>query len=176
MIVKVGSKNATKVTAVQNILSAHPLFPDLVIEPVEVKVEEFGHPKNLTETIDGAKKRARTAFLNCSYSVGLESGLIKSSAAKSGFFETTACAIYDGKQYHLGLAPSFEWPKEMIELILAGYDGSQAFKKIGLTQHDKIGTAEGGIHVLTHGKISRTKLNELALIMALVHLENPDIY
>lgn len=64
----------------------------------------------------------------------------------------------------------------MVELILKGYDGSQAFKQLGLTDHQKIGTAEGGIHVLTHGKINRTKLNELAVTMALIHLENPDHY
>lgn len=176
MIVKVGSKNATKVAAVQNILSSHELFPGAVIKPVEVKVEEFGHPKSLEETIDGAKSRARMAFSNCSYSIGLESGLIEVAAAKSGYFETTVCAIYDGKAFHLGLAPSFEWPKSMVELILKGYDGSQAFKQLGLTDHQKIGTAEGGIHVLTHGKINRTKLNELAVTMALIHLENPDHY
>lgn len=176
MIIKVGSLNPTKLAAVKQLVNGHPLFAGALVKGVEVKVDEFGHPKSLTETIAGAQARAQQAFINCKYSFGIESGLIEATPAKSGYFETTACAIYDGENYHLGLAPSFEWPKQMVEFILQGYDGSQAFKRVGLTKHHKIGTAEGGIFVLTHGKINRTKLNELAITMALIHLENPDHY
>jgi non-canonical (house-cleaning) NTP pyrophosphatase len=102
--------------------------------------------------------------------------MFKAPDTKSGYFETTVCAIFDGERYHMGLAPSFEWPKAMVELILQGYDGSQAFKRLGYTDHHKIGTAEGVIYTLTHGKIDRTKLNELAIMMALIHLENPELY
>jgi inosine/xanthosine triphosphatase len=176
MIINVGSKNPTKLAAVNNVISGHKLFSGAETKGVEVDIEEFGHPKTLEETILGAKQRAHQAFKDCTYSFGLESGMFKSKDAKSGYFETTVCAIYDGKQFHLGLSPSFEWPTKMVELILAGSDGSQAFKQIGLTEHKKIGTGEGGIHILTHGKLNRTKLNELAITMALIHLENPEHY
>jgi inosine/xanthosine triphosphatase len=176
MVINVGSTNQTKVAAVKNLLAGHKLFPNATVKAVEVSVDEFGHPKTLADTIEGAKQRAKLAFSSCDYCIGIESGLIEESAAKSGYFETTVCAIYDGKNYHLGLSPSFEWPKQMVELILNGYDGSQAFKQIGLTSQPKIGTAEGGIYILTHGKINRTKLNELAITMALIHLENPSHY
>jgi inosine/xanthosine triphosphatase len=176
MIINIGSKNPTKIAAVTNLVTGHPLFDDVVVKSVEVDIEEFGHPKSLKSTIHGAKQRAKQAFENCSYSFGIESGLLKSPDAKSGYFETTVCAIFDGSHFHIGLAPSFEWPKAMIKLILGGLDGSQAFKEVGLTEHQKIGAAEGSIYILTHGKINRTKLNELAIMMALIHLENPEHY
>ncbi|HVS78839.1 MAG TPA: DUF84 family protein [Candidatus Saccharimonadales bacterium] len=176
MKINVGSMNPTKVTAVRNIAAGHELLDGAEVKGIEVDIEEFGHPKSLQDTIEGAKARAKMAFKDCELSVGLESGLMKAVPSKTGYFETTACAIYDGKDFYLGLAPSFEWPPEMVKLILQGMDGSQAFKHLGLTDHKKIGTAEGVIHVLTHGKINRVKLNELAFIMALLQLENPRLY
>ncbi len=168
--------NPTKLQAVCNILTDHPLFKDALISAVDANVAEFDHPKTLGDTIAGAKQRAKTVFGGCKYSFGLESGIMPAPDTKSGYLETTVCAIYDGKNYHLGLSPSFEWPKKMIDLIIDGKDGSQAFKELGLTTHEKIGVAEGAIFILTHGKIDRTKVNELAVMMALIHLENPDHY
>lgn len=176
MKINVGSLNPTKLIAVRNITVAHDLFKDATVDGIEVEVEEFGHPKSLQETIAGAQQRAEKAFVNCSYGVGLESGLFEATGTKSGYFETTACSIFDGENHHIGMGPSFEWPVAMVKLILDGLDGSQAFKKIGLTNHEKIGVAEGGIYILTNGKINRVKLNELAFTMALLQLENPKHY
>jgi inosine/xanthosine triphosphatase len=176
MVITVGSQNQTKITAVKNITQQSELLEGAQVRGMMIDIEEFGHPKTLADTIAGAKQRAQAAFVGCTYSVGLESGLMVARDTKSGYLETTVCAIYDGKTYHIGLGPAFEWPRKMIDLILAGKDGSQAFREVGLTDHQKIGTAEGGIHVLSHGKINRTKLNELALTMALIHLENPEHY
>lgn len=176
MKINVGSNNPTKVTAVRNIAAKHVEFKDAAVIGLGVDIEEFGHPKSLSETIAGARQRAEKAFTDCSYSVGLESGLFEAPETKSGYFETTACSIFDGQRHHVGLGPSFEWPVEMVKLILKGLDGSQAFKKIGLTTHDKIGVAEGGISILTKGKVNRIKLNELAFTMALLQLENPKHY
>jgi len=176
MKINIGSKNPTKVAAVKNVLLGHELFEGAIIKAIEVDIEEFGHPKTLEDTIRGAEQRAKQAFVDCTYSIGLEGGMIEAPQAKSGYFETTVCAVFDGKRFHLGLGPSFEWPTKVVELIFKGYDGSQAFKEAGLTDHEKIGTAEGSIYLLTHGKVNRTKLNESALIMALIHLENSDHY
>lgn len=176
MKIHVGSLNPTKIYGVKNVVPTSFLLKKAEVVGVDAQVEEFGHPKTLDETIDGAKNRAFVVFEGSDISVGLESGLFVSSSAKSGYFETTACAIYDGENYHIGLSPSFEWPAEMVKLILAGHDGSQAFKLLGLTDHEKIGAVEGAISILTKGKINRTKLNELAFTMALMHLENPEQY
>lgn len=174
--IHVGSKNQTKIQAAENILATSDLFRGAVVKGVEVEVEEFGHPKTITETIRGAKERAEAAFQGSDIAVGLESGLLEAPETRTGYLETTVCALYDGDQYSIGMAPSFEWPSEVLRLILNGRDGSQAFKEVGLTDHVKLGTAEGAIHVLTHGAINRTKLNELAITMALAQLQNPGHY
>lgn len=91
--------------------------------------------------------------------------------------EVAVCAIYDGKQFHLGLSPGFEWPKSVTDLIVnQGLDGSQALREAGFTDHEKIGTAEGGIWIFTHGKMNRKEYNKLAVMMALIHLENKEYY
>ncbi len=152
------------------------MFEDAVVSGVDIQIEEFGHPKSLSETVQGAMDRACASLQDADYSFGIESGLVAVPKTKSGYMETTICAIYDGENYSLGMGPAFEWPREMVDLILSGKDGSQAFKQIGLTSDEKVGTQNGGIHVLTKGKINRTKLNELAVMMALIHLENKEYY
>ena len=174
--IHVGSKNVTKIQATENIFGSNELFKDVAVTGVDVDVEEFGHPKTIAETIRGAKDRARAAFKGADLAVGLESGLYLAPETSTGYLETTACAIYNGERYAIGTAPSFEWPPEVLKLILSGLDGSRAFKEIGLTDHEKIGTAEGAIHILTHGGMDRVKLNELAIMMALMQLQNPEHY
>ena len=174
--IHVGSMNQTKIQATQNILLKSSIFEGAEVVGVKIEIEEFGHPKTIDETIAGAKERAEAAFPGSDLSVGLESGLIVAPYTKSGYLETTACVLYDGERYAIGLSPSFEWPPEMTKLILGGMDGSQAFKAIGLTEQEKIGAAEGGMHVLSHGKLNRTNLNELAILMALIQFENSDHY
>ena len=176
MKVNVGSLNPTKINSVKNLIVGHPLFKNAVVSGVDIQIKEFGHPKSLSETVQGAMDRALASFLDADYSFGIESGLVAVPNTKSGYMETTVCAIYDGENYSLGMGPAFEWPKEMLDLILSGQDGSQAFKQIGLTSDEKVGTQNGGIYVLTHGKINRTKLNELAVMMALIQLENKEHY
>lgn len=179
MKINVGSKNITKVTAVRDAITLYPnLFKDAEVEGVDVKVELFGHPKNLKETIEGAVERAKQAFINCNYSFGLEGGLMEVPFSKSGFMEVGACAIYDGKNFSLGLSPAFEWPKEVTKLIISGKaDASQAFYQLGLTHHEKLGAVEGGIiGFLTEGKLTREDFTKYSIIMALVHLEKPELY
>lgn len=174
--IHVGSINQNKIQATQNVLTAQEMYRGATVVGVDVSVEEFGHPKNIEETIKGAKNRALAAYEGSDLAVGLESGLIVAPNTKTGYLETTACAIYDGHDYSVGLSPAFEWPKNVLKLILSGHDGSQAFKMAGLTDYEKVGTANGAIHMLTHGAVDRTKLNELAMAMALIQLQNPEHY
>lgn len=179
MNINVGSKNQTKIKAVQDTVNLYPkLFPNPVITGVDVNVELYGHPKSLTETIQGAVSRAKTAFVKCDYSFGLEGGLMEVPFSKTGFMEVGACAIYDGKEIHLGLGPSYEWPKEVTKMILEGKaDASQAFKQLGLTHHEKLGAVEGGIiGFLTGGRLTREEFTKYSIIMAMIHLERPKLF
>ena len=75
------------------------------------------------------------------------------------------------------MSPAYEWPIAVADGILdKGLDGSQALKAAGLTTHDKIGAAEGGIFLLTNGRMNRTDLNRSAVMMALIQLEHPQQY
>jgi|SRR3989339_883640 len=121
--------------------------------------------------------RLKNAYFHWIFNATLVGGLIEVFGTKSGYMEMTVCAIYDGKQFHLGLSPGFEWPKSVVEFILnRGLDGSQALRQAGFTDHEKIGTVEGGIWILTHKKINRKEYNKLAVAMALIHLENKEHY
>ncbi len=177
MIVTVGSTNETKVGAVREMIAQYPLFTGAEIVPVDVTVEQFGHPKNIEETVEGAVSRARQAFQECDYSFGIESGLMAVPYATSGYLEIGVCAIFDGKQFHIGAAPAFEWPRGVVERILEqGQDGSAAIRDAGFTDHQKIGTAGGVIGLLTNGRMNRKEQNKQAVMMALVQLEHPDKY
>lgn len=179
MKIGVGSKNKTKVAAVQDAVSLYPnLFPNAEVIGIDVRIEEFGHPRNISETVAGAVERAKQAFVGCDYGFGLEGGLLEVPQTVSGHMETGACAIYDGTSIYLGLAPSFEWPKGVTEMILQGEaDASQAFKKLGLTEHEKLGALDGGIiGMLTHGRLPREDFSKFSIMMALIHLEKAEMY
>ena len=178
-IITVGSKNKLKIAAVKSAVKHYPsLFSNAVIQGVEVNPPEFGHPKNIEETVSGAIQRAKTAYQNCTYSVGLEGGLLKVPHTHSGYLETGACAIYDGKNIYIGLAPAFEWPLSVTQLIMAGEaDASLAFKKLGLTTHNKLGNVEGGIiGLLTNQRMTRESFTEYSITMALIQMEKRELY
>ena len=175
MRVGVGSKNGTKVRAVAEVLLDYPMFAGAEVVSVDVDVEQFGHPKNLEETVAGAIDRAKRSFAGHAYGFGIEGGLMAVPYTKSGHMEVAACAIYDGMRVHLGLSPAYEWPKSVIESILhGGLDGSQAMKAAGLTLREKVGEHEGFVGVFTRGRTNRTEYNKAAVVMALMQLENPE--
>lgn len=179
MKINVASKNQTKINAVKEALKLYPKhFLNVEIKSVAVNIEEFGHPKNIGQTMQGAVERAKTAFQDCDYSFGLEGGLIQVPLSKTGFMEVAACAIFDGKDICLGLGPAFEWPKDVLKLILKNEaDASQAFKKLGLTKSEKLGAAPGGIiGQLTFGRLTREEQIKQSIITALIQLENLELY
>lgn len=179
MKINVGSKNKTKIKAVLDAVVLYPnLFPKPEIVGIDVRVDLYGHPKNIKETIQGAITRAKEAYVNCKYSFGLEGGLMEVPFSETGFMEVGACAIYDGKNTYIGLAPAFEWPRQVTELILSNKaDASQAFKQLGLTHHEKLGAVEGGIMgFLTDNKLTREDFTKYSIIMAVIRLEKPELY
>lgn len=177
MKVNVGSKNQVKINAVEEILKDYPIFVDAKVVGVDAQVPEFGHPKTMDETVVGAQQRAKDVFDGCDYSFGIESGMMVVSASKTGFMHMTICAIYDGLHYHLGCSSMFEFPKKVTELILKeNLDGSQAYKKAGLTSESKIGATHGAIYDLSKGRMDRKEYTKQAIMMALIHLENPELY
>ena len=173
MQINVGSKNKVKVEAVAEILKEYPHLAHAHIESAEVSSGVADQPKSLEETIRGAMNRAKGAWGSCDYSIGLESGLMQVPFSKTGHMDVCACAIYDGREFHLGLSSAWEFPdKKVLDYMLNdGLDMSQAINKAGLTKNPKVGSEEGAIGILTKGRLDRKEYTKQALRTALIHLE-----
>jgi inosine/xanthosine triphosphatase len=176
MKILIGSVNKVKVDAVAEIICEYPHLEHAEVEGVDVSSGVSPQPKTLLETITGAKNRARGAFADCDYAIGLESGLMEVPLSKSGFMDICVCVIYDGKESHLGISSAWEFPDpKVIALIIdEGLDMSQAINKVGLTTNPNIGMAEGAIGILTKGRIDRKEHTKQALRTAFIHLEQFD--
>lgn len=169
--------NPAKIAAVKEIVQSYPMLAMAEIAGFEALSGVSSQPKSLQETIEGAKNRARNAFKDCDLSFGLESGLMAVPHTKTGYMDVTCCAIYDGKDFHIGLSSAFEHPREAVRLVFEeGMDINQAFHKIGLTGNVKIGSAEGAIGILTKGRLTRKDYTKQAILTALIHLENPHLF
>jgi inosine/xanthosine triphosphatase len=177
MKINVGSQNQNKVRAVEEALAEFPEYKNSKVEGLEVDSGVSNQPKSIEETLDGAMNRAKNAFKNCDYSVGLEAGLMKMPHTKSGYVDVTMCAIYDGKRFHLGGSSIFEYPKSMVDLIFSkNYEVDEAAYEIGITDNVRIGKANGMIDLLTKGRITRKDYTKEAVTNALIHLINPEHY
>jgi inosine/xanthosine triphosphatase len=177
MKINIGSKNPQKIDSLKEILKEYPDFLNAEVISKDVSSDISGQPKSLDETTQGAINRAKNAFDDCDYSVGLESGLMKVPGTKTGYMDFTCCVIYDGKKTHLGLSSAFEHPKVVIDHIFKnGLDASTAFHSAGLTEDTYIGYNEGIIGFLTKNRLTRKEYTKEAIRTALIHLENKDLY
>lgn len=180
MIIAIGSTNVAKVAAVKEIIERSPLFSGVQIVSLSTHSDVSSQPLSLQETIQGAKNRARSAFNKCNpctYSFGIESGLMETSDVSTGFLHISICSIYDGEHYYVGLSTGFELPPQILELILVQkMDLSQACLHSGISHNEKIGSTEGLIGVLTKGKIDRKEYSKQCIIAAILQLENGEWY
>ncbi len=172
----VGSKNPAKVDAVREILQEYSHLKDLEVVGTDVSSDVPDQPRSLEETTNGAVNRAKNAFGQCTYSVGIESGLMPVPHTKSGYMDVCVVAIYDGSELHLGLSSAFEFPDtEITRMIMEdGLDMSEAINKAGMTADPKIGSGQGAIGILTKGRVDRKEYTKQALRMALIHIDNHD--
>jgi inosine/xanthosine triphosphatase len=177
MIINIASKNPIKIRALEETISQYPLFSDAKIMSLEIDSGVSDQPKSMDETIKGATNRALQAFMGCDYSVGIEDGLMKVPHTKTGYMNVTVCSIYDGKTHSLGLSSAFEYPVEATRYAVEGnMDMNQVFAKLGLTKNPKVGNSEGAIGILTKGRLPRKETAKQAIMMALIQIENPELY
>ncbi len=175
MKIIVASQNPEKVKAVEETIKDYPFLAGAIVESVSITSGVADQPQSLEETVRGAVNRAKAAYDECRYSIGIESGLFSVPYTQSGSMNVCVCAIYDGKEIYLGLSPAFEPPKKVIELMQKGLNMSDATKAAGLTDKDHIGSSGGIIGLMTHGRLDRLTATKQAVITALIHLENTDL-
>jgi len=174
MIINVGTENKSKLRAVQAAFKHY--FTDFEVRAVPVESVVSAQPQGLDEITRGAKHRAKAAFTDCDLSVGIESGIFKFPRTHSGFMDTSCCAIYDGDKVYLGASPLFEHPVHVIEKLLKdNTEIATVFKEMGYGG-DTLRHDEGAIGFLTKGKITREKITEIGLLMALAQIINKECY
>jgi inosine/xanthosine triphosphatase len=180
MRIVVGSTNPVKVNAVREVLKKYSQYADADIESVKVNSGVPEQPRSMRETIDGAVNRARAAYLSSpgyDLGFGIEDGLMEVPHTETDYMNLTACAIYDGKNTHLGLGPAFEYPAQVTRIAVEeGLDIDEAMVKAGLTNDPDIGSHGGAIGFLTKGRITRTEYIKPAIRMAIIHLENSRLF
>lgn len=177
IIINIGSTNPTKIKALEEAISEYDFIKPFQITNSGTDSGVSNQPKSLQEIITGAKNRARNSFIRCNYSFGIESGLMSVPETKTGYMDVCICAIYDGRNYHLGMSCAFEPPIDVVKLVIEkGMDLNQATNRAGLTESEKIGLAEGIIGLLTKNRVTRKDYTKQAIQMALIHLENPNSY
>ncbi len=174
-----GSENMVKKEALEEVIKDYDFLANATVGTRKVRSLVSSQPLNLKEIIYGATNRAKQAYENCDYSFGIESGFMQLPYAlfvKTGYMELTVCAAYDGRSISLGFSQSFECPQKVIDEILKGRDLEEACIATGLTANSRIGEAEGILGILTKGRVTRKDYTKQAIRMALIQLENPNLY
>lgn len=144
MIISIGSRSIPKITAITRAFSYYPELWINDFEKIEYIImpkdsnkmqktgqekDEFSevscNPLTLSETISGAKIRAKKAFeysinINgkCNFGVGIEAGMFPVEEVETKFMDASICAIYDGEKYYIGFSPSFEYPAIVVKRVL----------------------------------------------------------
>ncbi|MGB0757849.1 MAG: inosine/xanthosine triphosphatase [Patescibacteria group bacterium] len=179
MKVIVGTQNKGKIQSVVDALHNYPEYKGCNVVGRDVETGVNDQPIGLDETITGAKNRARLAYESqeSDLGVGLESGIFKVPHTKSKYMDTTACAIFDGQEYHIGLSSCFEYPKVMVDKVLnEEKEITDIALELGFAEDRAFREGQGMIGTLTKGVITRVKFSEQAVHTALVHLLNQKHY
>ena len=170
MKIIVGSANQVKVDMVKEVVKEYSSLAQAEVTGVNVPSGVPDQPTSLEEMMDGAINRAKGAFKECHYSVGIESGL--HNFPKAGYMELTGCVFYDGKNIYPGLSAAFPCPEEVIDLVLnQGLNLSEASYQAGLTTNRELGKAEGIVGVLTKNRITRRDYTAQAIHFAIIGIE-----
>lgn len=174
MMVAVGSKNKAKLLAAKRTFGK--FFKGVKVTGFGVESRVRAQPLSLEETIKGATNRAKAAWkkCRCDFSVGIEAGLFPVKGTQSGYMDVAAVAIFDGRKVYLGLSPSFEYPKKVVDKILKhGKEVSEVFSE---EWNEDTRDIKGAIGRLTKGKVPRHALHEMGLLMALAPVINKKFY
>jgi inosine/xanthosine triphosphatase len=170
MRIAVGSLNPVKVKAAENVFRR--VYGDVTVEGIEVSSgvpdQPFGE-----ETVAGAINRAKSAYADEKYdmSVGIEAGLFKVGEMT---LDLQYCAIYDGSWLTLGCGSGFEYPPVVLDEVLGGKEVGDVMSRVAGIEN--LGEKEGAIGFLSRGLLSRTRLTEQSVFMALLPRMNPGLY
>jgi len=186
-LIAVGTTNKCKLAAVKATLEQWGIVGTGELEPAtkgyKVPSEISEQPMSLAETYEGAMNRARNAYTKAKaegqdsaiLALGIESGLNFTPDGRA--YDLCVCSAYDGKHFSQGMSCAFEIPPAVLRHIQeGGMDLSQASNAAGLSSNPDLGEAEGIIGILSRGRITRFDYTKQAIAMALMLLENAELY
>lgn len=172
MKVLIATKNAGKIEGAKRALSHY--FSDVEIEGIPVESNVAEQPVN-NDIYNGAKNRVRNLQkyandnnISADLYLSIESGINNSLGR---WMITNIAVIEDNGTFEsYGTSPSFPVPEKLVEDII-NTDLSRVMDKI-FEKDEERHNKGGGIQLLTHNKITRIDLTEMAFIMALTKYIN----
>lgn len=171
----VASINPVKIAATQRAFSQVFSHDDVVTKGVSVTTGVSEQPRGNTETLRGARNRARAAkklFPTADYWVGLEGGVYED---REGMGEVAWMYILskDGS-VGKGRTGTFFIPPAAVDLIYQGHELGTVGDILFGTRNGK--QKDGFVGALTNKLITRTALYEHALLLALIPFMQPHLY
>ncbi len=154
MIVRVATANPMKIQATRKAFAR--FFKNVKVVGIEVPSSVSAQPLSFGEIVRGAKERARRAFGEADFSVGIEAGVFRVAAVSPRPFQITMACVFDGKRESLGAGPFYEVPERMVREIVKADTGSVA--------------------VVTKGKVTREQVTRDAVTMALAPFVSASLY
>lgn len=172
MKVLIATKNQGKIEGAKKALLNYFDNIEIIGIPVESNVSE--QPVN-DEIYNGAKNRVRNLkeyakgnSIDADLFLSIESGI---NNVLGRWMITNIAVIEDNNDFEsYGTSPSFPVPDRLVNDII-NTDLSQVMNKV-FTKDDERHNKGGGIQLLTHDRISRIDLTEMAFIMALTKYIN----
>lgn len=154
MIVRVATSNPMKVTATRKSFSKY--FKKVQVLGVKISDSVSPQPLSFGEIVRGARERARRAFGECDFSVGIEAGIFRIAPVSANAFQITVACITDGARETLGAGSFYEVPSKQVRDIVKSDTGSVA--------------------VVTKGKMTREQVTRDAVLMALAPWVSAELY
>lgn len=172
MKVLIATKNAGKIEGARRALSHY--FSDVEIEGIPVESNVGEQPVN-NDIYNGAKNRVKNLKkyandnnISADLYLSIESGINNSLGR---WMITNIAVIEDNDTFEsYGTSPSFPVPEKLVEDII-NTDLSKVMDKI-FEKDEERHNKGGGIQLLTHNKITRIDLTEMAFVMALTKYIN----
>ena len=176
MKVVIGTKNPGKIEGAKKALSYY--YKDIEIKGIPVESDVGEQPVN-DEIYIGAKNRVKNLKKYCNNNnieadlyLGIESGITNSLGR---WLITNIAVIEDNNNFEsYGTSPSFPVPERLVKDVINS-DLSKAMDKV-LGEDKERHNKAGGIQLLTHNKVTRIDLTEMAFTMALTKYINGEIW
>lgn len=174
MKVLIATKNQGKIEGAKRALEKY--FNEIEIQGIPAESNVSEQPVN-SEIYNGAKNRvknlkkyAQENNIKADLYLSIESGI---SNLLERWMITNIAVIEDNDDFEsYGTSPSFPVPERLVDEII-NTDLSQVMNKIFVKDDDRHNKG-GGIQLLTHNKVSRIDLTEMAFIMTLTKYINED--